>query len=84
MKSSLDYLGYHSNNICLNFLSYLLNQRAKYAILSLWDVLELNSKSRMNVPGVIDEINWTFRIKDYKNLKNKLDVLSFFVTYSGR
>ena len=84
MKSSLDYLGYHSSNVTLNFLSYLLNQRAKYAILSLWDVLELNSKSRMNVPGVIDEINWTFRIKDYKNLKNKLDVLAFFVTYSGR
>lgn len=84
MKSALEYLGYRSSNITYNFISYLLNQQAKYAIMSIWDILEEKSTGRINVPGSIDDFNWTYRIKDYKKLKEQLDVITFFIGYSNR
>ncbi len=46
-------------------IEFLLSLKAKWAIVSLSDLLEHDNAARLNVPGVVDGINWTYREKDF-------------------
>ncbi len=65
-------------------INYALSLQAKYAIISLQDLLDLGSEARMNVPGVIDNVNWTWRILDYADLLSRLPHLKELNAQYGR
>ncbi len=71
----LKTLGFLEGDFLDKLIAYELALPAKYALLSLQDVLKLGSEARLNVPSVIDKINWTWRIADYSLVKERLHSL---------
>ncbi|MBP5091836.1 MAG: 4-alpha-glucanotransferase [Bacilli bacterium] len=53
-------------------LDYAFSRKCRTLIVSLQDLLGLGSESRINEPGLVNEVNWTWRIKDYLSFKNIL------------
>ncbi|MFA7508342.1 MAG: 4-alpha-glucanotransferase [Bacilli bacterium] len=50
-------------------LLFALKQEHPFCILSLSDLLKLDNKARLNVPGIINDFNWTYRLKSLDSLK---------------
>lgn len=57
------------HSLVLGFIEYLLKSRAELVILPVQDLLQLDNRSRMNVPGTVDGNNWSWRLKDLKRLQ---------------
>ena len=53
-------------------IHYCLSKDCAYAVIALQDLLGLDSKSRINVPGIIDDVNWTWRLVSFKPLEEKI------------
>jgi 4-alpha-glucanotransferase len=69
--STLDDLGFVEGDINQKMIEYALSLPASYAIFSLQDILGLGSSSRLNVPSIIDSINWTWRITNFDAFEAK-------------
>jgi len=54
-------------------IAYELSLRAKYAIFAIQDLLDLGNESRLNKPGIIDDVNWTWRMKDFSSFEAKTE-----------
>lgn len=67
--------GLDAGSVNERILNYALSLPASYAIFALQDLLELGSESRLNVPGIIDEKNWTWRLCDYAPFEQRLSHL---------
>jgi 4-alpha-glucanotransferase len=61
-KQALDLLGTDGSEINWDFISYALNSKSNTAIIPLQDILGLDSKARMNIPGTIAG-NWEWRFQ---------------------
>lgn len=71
-----------SNQLPLNLavLKYCLHSDASDVIIPIWDLLEVGNDQRFNVPGVVNDTNWTYRVSSidevskglalFKQLKN--------------
>jgi 4-alpha-glucanotransferase len=70
---ALDARKVPSGDINERLINYALSLNAGYAIFALQDLLDLGSESRLNVPGVIDDVNWTWRMKDFSPFKAKVE-----------
>ena len=71
----LKTLGFNEGDFVDKLIAYELALPAKYALFSLQDILKLGSEARLNVPSVIDKINWTWRIVDYSLTKERFHAL---------
>ncbi|MBR4811710.1 MAG: 4-alpha-glucanotransferase, partial [Bacilli bacterium] len=58
--------GYEGESLREKVIEYLISLPAKYAIISMQDVLGLGSETRLNSPSIINGDNWTWKMKDYK------------------
>lgn len=56
-------------------IHFAMNKNAAYVILTAQDILGLGNEGRINLPGVINSINWTWRMKDLKALESKVEEL---------
>lgn len=68
-------LGFDSVSIAKRLLLYTLSLKCNFAIIAMQDILGLGSEARMNVPGVVDDVNWTWRLPDFLPFKRKLTFL---------
>jgi 4-alpha-glucanotransferase len=53
-------------------IRYCLSKDCAYAVIALQDLLGLDGKARINVPGIIDDVNWTWRLVSFKPLEDKI------------
>lgn len=83
-RNALHNLGYQTEDMGEAVVRYTLHLPAKYAIISLQDLLGLGSETRLNVPSTINEVNWTWRIQDFEALEKKLPHLASLNAESGR
>jgi len=62
------------NNINVNhgMMEYCLKCKAKLAIVSVQDILGLDDKSRINVPGTKTKENWSWKLNDFKSFKERI------------
>ncbi len=67
-EGALDRLSYRGS-LTRKLLGFLMGLKAKWAIVSLGDLLERDNSCRINVPGVIDDKNWTYREKDMEEVR---------------
>jgi 4-alpha-glucanotransferase len=72
---ALDIKKMPKGSINERLINYELSLQAKYAIFSIQDLLELGDESRLNKPGIIDDVNWTWRMLDYDAFEAKLEHL---------
>lgn len=84
LKDIKNYLGQNeeadSKQICNMAFSVLLNSRANLVILTMQDILYLNSNYRMNTPATTHN-NWCFRLNDnYNTLVTKRFLLNLNIS----
>lgn len=65
---TLSKLGHSAGPINERVINYALSLPSAYVIFALQDLLGLGSESRLNTPGIIDDVNWTWRLTDYEAL----------------
>ncbi|MBR6056470.1 MAG: 4-alpha-glucanotransferase [Bacilli bacterium] len=59
--------GYAGETLREKVIDYLLALPAKYAILSMQDVLGLGSEARLNTPSIINSDNWTWKMEGFES-----------------
>ncbi len=58
------YLGRPDNNIVWDLIREALSSVAKYAVIPMQDLLDLDSEARMNKPSTLEESNWSWRVSE--------------------
>lgn len=81
---ALEERGLTMGNINERMVEYELSLPAKMAIFALQDILGLGSESRLNVPGVIDDINWTWRLTSFDSFLAKKDWMAGLIRKYNR
>ncbi len=67
------HISYHKDFDAMDKLLYIaMHKRERLTIFPLQDVLRLPSKARMNTPSTINEVNWTWKIKDFSDVNSRL------------
>jgi 4-alpha-glucanotransferase len=59
-------------NINWSIIKYCLKSNSKIVMVTVQDILGLDDSSRINVPGTEQEGNWSWKLQDFADLKNKL------------
>ena len=62
------------NNINVNhgIMQYCLKCKAKIAIVSVQDIIGLDDSCRINMPGIESDKNWSWKLNDFKVLKERI------------
>ncbi len=78
MNRCLDYLKVTKDNLVWGMIEAMFGSCANYVITTMQDILELDEKSRTNIPSTLGG-NWVWRMKSTaltKEIQNKLKALS--------
>ena len=64
----------HCNDINVNIgtMEYCMRCKAKMAIISVQDILGLDDSARTNMPGTDSENNWTWKLIDFNDFKERI------------
>ena len=82
--NALSNLGYSEGTIVSRLMKYCLNKKAKFVIFAMQDILELDTFARMNVPGIVDNINWTWKLADFSEFSRRVPELKKLIEESKR
>ena len=63
---------------------YCLRKAARLAVLSMQDILNLDVHARCNVPGTVDDRNWTWKLVSFKDFLARKEFLSKLIKDTGR
>lgn len=53
-------------------LQYVLQSKAAYAIIPMWDFLGLGKEGHMNTPGTVGSPNWEWRMPEFQRAEQEL------------
>ena len=59
-------------NINIGVMQYCAKCKAKIIILTVQDILGLDDSARINVPGVQMDANWSWKLKDFKEFRERI------------
>lgn len=59
-------------NINIGMMQYCMKCKAKIVIVTVQDILGLDETARINIPGTISDDNWSWKLKDFENLKKEI------------
>ncbi len=59
-------------NINHGIMQYCLKCKAKIVVLSIQDILGLDNSARINTPGTDSEMNWSWKLLDFKDFKERI------------
>ena len=68
----MNELGMKGRNLTEKLVSYALHRKEKLVVVSVQDLLCMNKTHRMNEPGLVNDVNWTFKLIDFKKLEKTL------------
>ena len=71
-------------NIAAIMVEEALRTDSQWAVIPAGDILELDAKARINTPGVVNEVNWTWKMADFKRFDEMLPAFTERVKASGR
>jgi len=74
-NTTLKELGFNHGTINEKVLTYIYSLKSNWVIIDMQDILSLNEEGRMNVPGVIDDKNWTWKLTSFNDFKDKISHL---------
>ena len=81
---ALERKGIGEGTVCERLIAYLFQKKAKNALVSMQDILELDKEARTNVPSTVDGRNWTWKMEDFSAFEGKLPFLSRLIKETGR
>ncbi|MFA7378424.1 MAG: 4-alpha-glucanotransferase, partial [Bacilli bacterium] len=65
-------------------IKYALERPHRLVVLYLGDLLKLDNKARINKPGIIDDINWTYRLQSLMSFIEKEEKIRQLIFMSQR
>lgn len=83
LRASMRLQGY-KGAILDTLIKYALNRPHRLVVLYLGDLLKLDNKARINKPGIIDDINWTYRLQSLCSFIEKEKKLRQLIKESQR
>ena len=78
-ESIKDYfkdLGIDHGDIRDDFFDFVMGTESDYVIVSLADILGLGKEARINEPSTLNDLNWSFKLKDLNDYKEKVGFLN--------
>ena len=78
------FLKAYQGTISEKLIQYLLQAKPNYAIIPMQDLLSLDDRARMNVPGTIGSPNWEWKLKDFNEFEKMLSTFAQWLTTSQR
>ena len=72
LLNRLKELGINGKTITDKLVRYALTRKEKLVIISASDLLGLNKSHRMNEPGKVNEVNWTFKLISFNKFSRAL------------
>lgn len=63
-------------NINIGIMQYCMKCKARIAIVMVQDILGLDDSTRINVPGVDNEKNWSWKLQNFIDLKEQIKYFS--------
>ena len=72
LKMFLGNNGCNNINVNHGMMQYCLKCKAKIAIVSVQDVLGLDDSARINIPGTMSKENWSWKMKDFNNFRERI------------
>ena len=79
-----DYLGCTQKDVTWAMIRSVMASYAQYAIFPMQDLLDLNSKARMNIPSTCGSHNWAWRMEEKHPTEARLAKLARLIGYYGR
>ena len=70
----LDYFNCNKSIVNWEIINYVMSLNNYIAIIPIQDILSLDSSCRFNIPGILSENNWKWKMEEHLNneVKNKL------------
>ena len=59
-------------NVNIGIMQYLSRCKAKMPIIMVQDILGLDENSRINIPGIESDKNWSWKLIDFKDLAERI------------
>ena len=59
-------------NVNIGIMQYLSKCKAQMPIIMVQDILGLDEKSRINIPGTENENNWSWKLIDFEDFKERI------------
>ena len=59
-------------NVNIGIMQYCMKCKAKIAIITVQDILGLDDSARINRPGVDIEENWSWKLRDFNDFKERI------------
>ena len=71
--SRLNELKIRGNNLVEKLINYSLTRKEKCIILNATDILPAEKTHRINIPGEINDTNWTFKLTSFNELEKSIN-----------
>ena len=72
LKRFLRENGCTYNDINYGIIEYCFKSKSKIVVATVQDIIGLDDRARINVPGTDNEINWTWKLEDFTEFRNKI------------
>ena len=59
-------------NVNIGIMQYCLKCKARIAVITVQDILGLDDSCRMNIPGTDSKNNWSWKLIDFEDLKERI------------
>ena len=76
IKDYFKTLGINHGDIREDFFDYVMGMVSEYVIISLADILGIGQEARINEPATLSDKNWSFKLKNLDEYKEKADFLN--------
>ncbi len=61
-----------NSDINTGMIEYCFKSKSKIVMVTVQDIIGLDDSARINVPGTDNSKNWTWKLEDFSELKNKI------------
>jgi len=59
-------------NVNIGIMQYLSKCKAQMSVIMVQDILGLDENSRINIPGTESDKNWSWKLMNFDNLKERI------------
>lgn len=82
IKDYFKTLGINHGDIREDFFDYVMGMESEYVIISLADILGIGQEARINEPATLSDKNWSFKLKNLDEYKEKAAFLNQAISHN--
>lgn len=72
LRQKVNELGLQGKNLTEKLIHYSFNRKERMIIIPAQDLMNLNKTHRMNMPGFVNDTNWTFKLKGFNKISRAI------------